>query len=49
METYPTPPSRPWKDVARELAGQTDFKKIAELSAELNKALAEQKGPLAAE
>ena len=33
---------RPWREIAQELAQQTNREKIAELSTELNKALAEQ-------
>ena len=38
---------RDWREVARELANQTDHKKIAELSKELNQAIAGHKGPTA--
>jgi hypothetical protein len=37
------PPLRSWKEITRELAGQTDPNKILELSEELNRALAEKK------
>jgi len=43
------PTSGSWREIARELANQTNTKKIAELSEELNRALAEQKGPMLAE
>ena len=33
---------RPWREIAQELAQQTDREKIVELSTELNQALAEQ-------
>jgi hypothetical protein len=35
---------RPWKEIARELAEQTDPEKICELSHELNQALEKQVG-----
>jgi hypothetical protein len=38
------PPSRPWQEIARELAGQSDLEKIRELSHELNEALEKQVG-----
>jgi hypothetical protein len=38
------PPSRPWQEIARELARQTDYRKIGELSHELNQALEKQVG-----
>jgi 16S rRNA U1498 N3-methylase RsmE len=37
-------PLRPWQDIARELAQQTNREKIAELAEELNRALEEQQG-----
>jgi hypothetical protein len=37
-------PMRPWRDIARELAQQTDRDKIADLEQELDKALEEQQG-----
>jgi hypothetical protein len=36
------PPSRPWKDIARELSAETDLKRIGELAHELNRAIVEQ-------
>ena len=35
---------RPWREIAREIAQQTNRDKIAELEEELNKALEEQQG-----
>ena len=35
-------PSRPWREIARELARETNRDRITELSEELNRALAEQ-------
>jgi hypothetical protein len=35
-------PSRPWRDIARELATEADPKRITELAKELDRALAEQ-------
>lgn len=35
-------PSRPWRDIARELAQATDHKRITELADELNAALEQQ-------
>jgi hypothetical protein len=34
---------RPWQEIARELARETDRERIAELREELNRAIAEQK------
>ena len=34
--------SRPWQDIARELAQETNSDRVLELSQELNKALEEQ-------
>lgn len=35
---------RPWRDIARELAAETDTVRIAELRDELNQAMVEQEG-----
>lgn len=35
-------PLRPWKDIARELARETNRLRVRELSEELNRALEEQ-------
>jgi hypothetical protein len=34
---------RPWRDIARELARETDRKRILELTEELNRAMEEQR------
>ena len=36
------PPSRPWREIAHELANETNRQRITELADELNNALAEQ-------
>lgn len=36
------PPNRPWREIARELAHETDRNKISELLEQLNRALEEQ-------
>lgn len=41
-ESSDQPPSRPWRDIARELAKETNRERIAELAHELNRALSEQ-------
>jgi len=40
-------PSRPWRDIARELGAETNRKKAIELSQELSGAFEEQKGAAA--
>lgn len=43
MTTSPSvPSSRPWQDIARDLAKETDRKRIVELADELDQALKEQ-------
>jgi hypothetical protein len=37
-------PVRPWKEIARELANETNRQRITELSNELNRAIDEQTG-----
>jgi hypothetical protein len=37
-------PVRPWKEIARELAEETNRQRITELSHELNRAIDEQTG-----
>jgi hypothetical protein len=43
-DPVPPLPSRPWRDIARELAKESDRNKISVLSRELNRALEEQTG-----
>jgi hypothetical protein len=44
MSSADNPTLRPWQEIARELARQTDYRKIGELSHELNQALEKQVG-----
>ena len=44
MSSADNPTVRPWQEIARELAEQTDLEKIRELSHELNEALDKQIG-----
>jgi hypothetical protein len=37
-------PLRPWKEIARELAKETNRQRVTELSSELNRAIDEQTG-----
>jgi hypothetical protein len=42
MATCPTPISRPWQDIAREMARETNRNRVLELAEELNRAMAQQ-------
>jgi hypothetical protein len=43
MSVLPIPqPTWPWQDIARDLARETNRKRVAELSEELNRAVDEQ-------